>query len=928
MNDGVMTMFKLEKPVRNAKISYDKKYIYTLEDDSFSIWDLNNLMLLKRIPVKTSSLYPHPADSRLLYVEGNYEITNFSIVNWETEETVGFVAPETVPKFMPPSDYLFFNNAPGILIILTTDNATPIGYLGSISIDTGTARTNYNDSLLITSGMVPQLWDLKKAKLIDDITYLKYLKNIPFKQEVPLQEYSRIPYYNDIKPGNPPYNSYFLPGSNRVVLGGVKDSVTIWNINEKTGELYLEKSITVGTGPSMALSFHGDTIIAATPMGLFRSIALQTFDWMPEYGKASSSNEFYSLSPSFADGRFLAGSTEKIWNKPTLLEGKFDSDEPLRKSNTSFYNVRDIKISPNENYAVAVYGQNSISKINLKGDTLKYDNPLKKELQEYEHFTRCEILPDETIVAGTNIGNLIFWKKDEEFPFFKLEAHRSKINSITLSSDGTKMITSDPSGQIKLWNTATLEPIVTLYQIFGINEGSYIILTPDNYYKTTTDAHQFINFVKDGKGYDFEQFDLRNNRPDIIVERLGGDPKEVELFHKAWLKRLKRAGITEENLSPDYHVPDAVITNRDLIPSIAYDNKVTLDLSFNDSLYNLKEISVALNGVEVLPIFRRQINQKSASLSLPLDLATGNNQIVVTALNERGARSAREVIRVVGSQKQENAPKLYIVAVGVSDYNNKAYKLGYASKDAKDFANVIKKNIGKEYSEVKTLLLTDEDFSQGELKNIKDFLSDSTRDDVVMLFYAGHGILDSELNYYLAPADIDFSNPDINGILYEDFLGVLDGIDSVNRFCFIDACHSGELDKEDYLAINTVEMPIGEELVFRNAGNIVKAREEAEKINSIIDDLFYDVSWNRGASVLSSSGGAEFAVESPEWKNGLFTYNLKKALETKDADLNNDGHINLKELGDYIITNVREMSEGRQTPVLSSNQFNQNKTLK
>ena len=269
-----------------------------------------------------------------------------------------------------------------------------------------------------------------------------------------------------------------------------------------------------------------------------------------------------------------------------------------------------------------------------------------------------------------------------------------------------------------------------------------------------------------------------------------------------------------------------------------------------------------------------------------------------------------------------------MVAIGVSDYKDKAYKLGYADKDARDFADIMKKNLTKDYSEVKSLVMTNSDFSGKDLGKIKEFLSSAGRDDVVMLFYAGHGLLDADLNYYLAPADIDFTNPAAGGLLYEDFLGVFDGIASVNRYCFIDACHSGEFDKEDYLAVNTVKLPAGEELVFRNAGNIVRAKEEVEKINSVMDELFYDISWTRGATVLSSSGGTEFAVESPEWNNGLFTYNLKKALETGVADRDKNGHIDIQELSDYLIRNVSEMSEGRQTPVLRTNQYNKNKKIR
>ncbi len=68
------------------------------------------------------------------------------------------------------------------------------------------------------------------------------------------------------------------------------------------------------------------------------------------------------------------------------------------------------------------------------------------------------------------------------------------------------------------------------------------------------------------------------------------------------------------------------------------------------------------------------------------------------------------------------------------------------------------------------------------------------------------------------------------------------------------------------------------------------------------------------ATVISSAGDGEYAMESGEWKNGLFTYCLLKGIETGEADLNKDGEIWLKELQKYVQTQVTELSGGKQQP--------------
>ncbi|MBN2683400.1 MAG: hypothetical protein JXR58_12895 [Bacteroidales bacterium] len=58
----------------------------------------------------------------------------------------------------------------------------------------------------------------------------------------------------------------------------------------------------------------------------------------------------------------------------------------------------------------------------------------------------------------------------------------------------------------------------------------------------------------------------------------------------------------------------------------------------------------------------------------------------------------------------------------------------------------------------------------------------------------------------------------------------------------------------------------------------------------------------------------EFAMESGEWKNGLFTYCLINGLQSKAADLNKDGKIMLSELQKYVQDEVVKLSGGKQQP--------------
>ena len=184
------------------------------------------------------------------------------------------------------------------------------------------------------------------------------------------------------------------------------------------------------------------------------------------------------------------------------------------------------------------------------------------------------------------------------------------------------------------------------------------------------------------------------------------------------------------------------------------------------------------------------------------------------------------------------------------------------------------------------------------------------------MFFAGHGVLDAKLDYYLASYDMDFSNPSSKGIAYESLENLLDGIAPLKKTLLIDACHSGEIDKEEVEFAVATEQEIGD-VQFRQAGNSVAQKEShlgLQNTSELTKSLFTDLRKGTGATVISSAGGMEFAMESSEWQNGLFTYCLLYGLKTQKADLNKDGVIMLSELQQYVATQVTQLSNGKQQP--------------
>ena len=148
--------------------------------------------------------------------------------------------------------------------------------------------------------------------------------------------------------------------------------------------------------------------------------------------------------------------------------------------------------------------------------------------------------------------------------------------------------------------------------------------------------------------------------------------------------------------------------------------------------------------------------------------------------------------------------------------------------------------------------------------------------------------------------------------MYNDFEKNIGELKCRNKIMFIDACHSGEVDKEE-LAFSENEQIASDDIIFRSVGAGIEHVAGASTFE-LSKNLFADLRQNSGVIVVSSAGGAEYALEGDNWSNGVFTYSFINGLKEKKADLNNDKIITLNELQRYLSIEVPKLTNGKQTP--------------
>ncbi|MDA0196187.1 MAG: caspase family protein [Bacteroidetes bacterium] len=531
---------------------------------------------------------------------------------------------------------------------------------------------------------------------------------------------------------------------------------------------------------------------------------------------------------------------------------------------------------------------------------------------DFEVVVSSDISPDgKKLVYGSRDQNAYLWDYEGGFLINILEGHQNVVTDVGFSPKGSMVLTGSYDGSMKLWDSQTGDLIVTFVALEGENQ-DFVIYAPDGYFMSSRSGASAVHFTEGKNIFLFDQFDLKYNRPDIILKRIGyATSGLIDTYEKAYEKRLTKMGFTEGMLSDELNAPEVEFQTE--LPRIVETEKVTMAIHAKDENQNLDRLNIYVNGVPEFGQKGQPLNEAEVSRQFEITLSPGLNVIEAEVYNEGGVRSINSKIEVT-YEGQETKPDLYIVSIGVSKFNQEAFNLEYAAKDADDFASLIESN-QKNYRNITKKVLLNKEATAENILQIKDMLDNSSVNDQVMVFVASHGLLDVNLDYYIATSDIDFNNPADRGLPYSSLESLLDHIPARKKLMFIDACHSGEVDKEaEEPAFSPVaSIPSNGNVTFRG----FQSNENKLSLQSsfeLMKSLFVDLRRGTGAIVISSASGAEYAFESEEFKNGIFTYSLINALKNADADQNSDGEIQVSELSSYVFNKVGELTGGKQTP--------------
>lgn len=238
----------------------------------------------------------------------------------------------------------------------------------------------------------------------------------------------------------------------------------------------------------------------------------------------------------------------------------------------------------------------------------------------------------------------------------------------------------------------------------------------------------------------------------------------------------------------------------------------------------------------------------------------------------------------------------YAVIIGISDYFE-VPDLEFAHKDAQAFANFLKSKAGGNVDSTNIKLFLNKDATAMNIGDAFLWINRVVmKGDKVYIYFAGHGDVEALndvenglLLLYRAPVSSYFAFGNDYLPVYElkKFLVTLTskGVDGI---LITDACRSGKL-----------------------AGGISGGQQTFKALGT---------NWSNEIKIMSCQPD-ELSQEGPQWGGGggVFTYHLIKGLQGL-ADYNNDGHVSLHEIEQYLIQQVsKEAAPAKQTPFTIGN---------
>lgn len=325
-------------------------------------------------------------------------------------------------------------------------------------------------------------------------------------------------------------------------------------------------------------------------------------------------------------------------------------------------------------------------------------------------------------------------------------------------------------------------------------------------------------------------------------------------------------------------------------------------------------LPVSINGK---PVQTKKIGT-GLQFSLTVGLVPGENAFEVVARNAHGQTTTKFLL--IKRAENRFTGKRWAVVIGISEYTHPEIPdLKYAHRDAEAFYDFLKSANGGAFADDHTLLLTNARATKANVRSaIFDFLKQTSKEDLVMIYFSGHGLSRGKGYSYFVTHDSDPYRMEETAFDMEDIqVALRKTIQAERVVIFADACYSGAVN--DYVK-GTRTTQLEENLINKYLSEMAKAKPGIVSVTSCAENEISGEAWLF-------------------WEHGVFTFVLISGLGGKitdtegrvktfeSADSDGDGIVTVRELTQYVTKYVPGYTKNKQNPQVSESNFDPNTPL-
>lgn len=439
--------------------------------------------------------------------------------------------------------------------------------------------------------------------------------------------------------------------------------------------------------------------------------------------------------------------------------------------------------------------------------------------------------------------------------------------SAMFSANGKSLLVSAGGVGVKVYDTFSGRERVTLTTFA---DGEWLAITGAGYFNASTKGADYLTLNLGGTELPLERLYDPFFRPDILIATLLGEetqniaPLTLAEAVKSPPPQVRFTTTANDSSAATVKVCYEVAGSSGIGEIRLYHNgKLIVSDGYYRDMVKTPKINLPLMAMSGSAIHEgmRQVWSNTTGNPMPLishekgtlfsdckeiDPVAGANEISVSAFN-KGNTLQSPVSTLRFHSAKAPTPHLYILAIGINKYKERAVNLRFASKDAADFQVGLGKRAATYFSPnaVHAETLSNEKASKAAIhKRINELSTIINPHDSFVLFFAGHGVLLQD-QYYLLTHDYNGTLGEDNTLSSNELVDISKKIKSLQQFYLIDSCHAGGID---------------------------------EIVGSLYEARLGVLSKKMGVHLFTAAGSVQEALDGYQ-KNGLFAHSLLSSLE-------------------------------------------------